>query len=74
MSFCAGILLSYTNLCKPRFDFISADETNAKYVKQKTDDSCIYYNLFYNGMWQKPLNNMYYMHNDFFLANGTRYR
>lgn len=74
MNFCAGILLPYTKPFCYYFGFIPEDKTNTKYVKYKTDKSYTYYNLFYNGMWKKPVKNMYYMHNNIFLANATRYK
>lgn len=79
MNFCAGILLPYLKLFYSYLNF-SEDETkdiNAKYVikenKQKKDES--YYNLFYNGMWQKPEKNMYYtLNDDIFIAQASRYK
>lgn len=32
------------------------------------------YDLFYNGMWQKPKENTYWIHENVLLANATRYK
>lgn len=80
MNFCAGVLLPYPKLSYCYFG-LPEDQTknvNIKYVikqNKQIDKSYTYYNLFYNGTWQKPEKNVYYMHNDnICMAQASRYK
>ncbi|XP_029172869.1 uncharacterized protein LOC114941879 [Nylanderia fulva] len=75
MNFCAGILISYTKLCKFKYKLLSQVE----YMSEKSNNTWILnpklgtiYNLFYGGMWQKPIDDIYWEHNGILLANATR--
>ncbi|XP_029176409.1 uncharacterized protein LOC114944591 [Nylanderia fulva] len=73
MNFCAGILIPYTKLCKYKLlsqvEYMSEKSNNTWILNPK---SGTIYNLFYGGMWQKPIDDMYWEHNGILLANATR--
>ncbi|CAL1687930.1 unnamed protein product [Lasius platythorax] len=76
MNFCAGILLPYAKLLDRTFQFLSEDEYmsekhNYKWIINPKSYKGSIYNLFYNNIWQKPVRNMYWEHNDMLLANAT---
>ncbi|XP_018392921.1 PREDICTED: uncharacterized protein LOC108771988 [Cyphomyrmex costatus] len=65
------VLLPYTKIL---------DETLHKWFKSNYDDCCIkklsiqksiVHDLFYDGMWQQPVKNTYWTHNDSQWANAT---
>ncbi|XP_070162444.1 uncharacterized protein [Polyergus mexicanus] len=66
MNFCASILLPYAKLLDLIFHY--EDKSNECLMKSETGKKS---NLFYNGMWQKPVINTYWKHNDMLLANAT---
>lgn len=71
INFCAGILIPYTKLCPPKYQFLP----EVQYMNDKkwiiNPKSNTIYNLFYDGMWQKPIQNMYWEYNGVLLANAT---
>ncbi|XP_072751899.1 uncharacterized protein [Anoplolepis gracilipes] len=82
MTFCAGIVFPYSKIYynKDRIfqikDKCTEEENNSKcIINPKRNKSYNqfrkYYELFYNGTWQKPLENTYWIHNDILLANAT---
>lgn len=75
MDFCPGIVLPYTNIyLKPL-----SDSFNLQVENKHTNpiDPIIHkgliFDLFYDGKWQKPMKNAYWLHNDILLANATWY-
>ncbi|XP_011160878.2 uncharacterized protein LOC105196565 isoform X1 [Solenopsis invicta] len=77
MDFYGGIvILQYTktddilyklHLMKDTSIFKSLDDCTKKLSVQKN----VIYNLFYDGMWQRPLKDTYWIHNDYQWANAT---
>lgn len=77
MNFCASILLPYAKLLDLIFRYEDKSDCECL-INSETDTSYNLfsnkYNLFYNGMWQKPVTNTYWKYNDMLLANATRYK
>ncbi|XP_050451610.1 uncharacterized protein LOC126851561 [Cataglyphis hispanica] len=69
MDICPDVILTHfnTNL-KSLFWFSDLQETCTN-PTHKINSTC---NLFYNGMWQKPKKNTYWIHKNILLANVTR--
>ncbi|KAL6436515.1 hypothetical protein ACFW04_004771 [Cataglyphis niger] len=75
MNFCASILLPYAKNLDSNFYY--QDKFNYEcLINLETDTNYnLFFNkyqLFYNGMWQKPIRNTYWKYNDILLANATR--
>ncbi|KAM0726623.1 hypothetical protein ACS0PU_007807 [Formica fusca] len=74
MNFCASILLPYAKLLDLIFRYEDKSDSECL-INSETDTSYNLFsnkhNLFYNGMWQKPVTNTYWKYNDMLLANAT---
>ncbi|XP_029675901.1 uncharacterized protein LOC115243228 isoform X2 [Formica exsecta] len=74
MDFCPGIMLPYIDIYfKPLYDSFNLQEMD-KYVCTNpinlTAHKGLIYDLFYDGMWQKPKKDTYWKHNNILLANA----
>lgn len=78
MDFCPGIVLPYTNIyLKSLFESFNLQVEN-KHIRtdpiNPTMHEDLIFDLFYDGMWQKPMKNTYWIHDNILLANATRYK
>lgn len=76
MDFCPGIVLSYANIyLKPLSESfnLQVEDKHTNPMNPITHNGLIY-DLFYDGMWQKPMKSTYWIHNNILLANATRYK
>ncbi|XP_072751757.1 uncharacterized protein [Anoplolepis gracilipes] len=87
MNFCAGILLPYgvlydfeyimnSSITKKVMENISYEKYKClinPYINVKNNEFSKYYDLFYNGTWQKPLQQTYFhwINNNILLADAT---
>lgn len=46
---------------------------NIKIDSEDYQKSSVIYNLFYDGMWQKPMEGIYWKHNNEIFAHATKY-
>lgn len=74
MDFYDGIvLLPYIKQCEKTWhNWCKSDLDN--YTEKLSMQKSRVYNLFYDGMWQRPVKGTYWIHNDSQWANATRYR
>lgn len=77
MDFCGGLVfLPYTRILEgPKYKFLfnlnlydNVNETDGKSSKNVPT-----YNLFYNGLWNKPVKGNYWTHDNSLWANATMY-
>lgn len=71
MDICPDIILThFDTTLKSLFRFLDLQDTYTNST-HKVNLTC---DLFYNGMWQKPKKNTYWIHKNILLANVTRYK
>ncbi|XP_072752474.1 uncharacterized protein [Anoplolepis gracilipes] len=75
MDFCPGIVLPYKDIyCKSPNQVFNLREVYKRVYTNPIDPTAhkgLLYDLFYDGMWQKPKKNTYWIHNNILLANAT---
>jgi len=79
MDFYGGLVfLPYTRLFQPSHQFLLSnleiyENTGVNKRNASRKESNPIYNLFYDGTWQKPIKNNYWMHDKCLWANATMY-
>ncbi|XP_025264730.1 uncharacterized protein LOC112638041 [Camponotus floridanus] len=75
MDFCSGIILPYIDKYVKSLDKSLNLHQVDKYMCvnpiDRTAHEGLIYDLFYNGKWQTPTNDTYWIHNEILLANAT---
>jgi len=75
MEFCSGIILPYIDKYVKSLDESLNLHQMDKYMHvnpiNRTAHTGLIYDLFYNGKWQTPTNDTYWIHNEILLANAT---
>ncbi|XP_025264731.1 uncharacterized protein LOC112638042 [Camponotus floridanus] len=76
MDFCPGIVLPYKNIyLKSLPEFFNLQVENKQICTDPINPTMhkgIIIDLFYDGIWQKPMENTYWIHDNILLANATR--
>lgn len=75
MDFCSGIILPYIDKYVKSLDESLNLHQVDKYMCvnpiDRTAHLGLIYDLFYNGKWQTPTNDTYWIYNEILLANAT---
>lgn len=78
MEFCPGIVLPYKNIyLKSLPEFFNLQEKNKQICTDPINPTMhegIIIDLFYDGIWQTPMKDTYWIHDNILLANATRYK
>lgn len=77
MDFCSGIIFPYIDKYVKSLDeslnLYQMDEYMCVNPIYRMMHRGIMFDLFYNGKWQIPINNTYWMHNNVLFANASWY-
>lgn len=77
MEFCSGIIFpyveKYTKSLNKSLNLNQMDKYICTKPVNRAAHKGLMYNLFYNGKWQTPINDTYWIHDNILLANATWY-